>query len=171
MKQVRKIFINLAVMRMYFYIYVFSGILFLTSCHSVKDVRVSGIQNFKIKKINKEGIEAELSVIIQNPNSFGFYVYAGKAQVFLSNIPLGKARLIKKVYIPAQSSASYDLVLRTSFDKISMRDIMSNISLSGIGKVKIEGYVRVGKFLFRKKVPVHYEGSPRDFMNLNIGGD
>ncbi len=132
----------------------------LFSCYNIKEVTIIGIENFKVKKIHKEGMQTEIAVKIKNPNDFGFYVYSGKADISFSNLPLGKAQLANKIYIDKKSTATYHLLLNTSFDKISMQDIINTIALSGMGKVKINGRIKVGKFLFRKKITTNYEGNP-----------
>jgi len=142
--------------------------LFLSSCSSYKEVTIQGIENFSIKKINKKEMQTEIVVKIKNPNNFGFYIYSGKANIYLSNIPLGKAVLSKKVYIAPNSTETYPFLLNTSFDKISLQDVISNFSLSGIGKIKIDGHVKVGKFLIRRKIKINYEGSPLHFSNFNF---
>lgn len=97
-------------------------------------------------------MEAEISVQIKNPNSFGFKIFSGKAEVYFGGILLGKAKLVKKVKIPKNSDGVYDMRLNTSFDKISIKDIMSGILNSDAGKLKIKGYIKVGNFFYRKKV-------------------
>ncbi len=135
-------------------------VLLVTSCKEMKDVEVKGIENFKITKMNKEGLNAIISVKIKNPNNFGFTIYSGQADVTLSNIPLGTSHLQKKIFIKANEEAVYDLYLHTSFEKINMKDILASITFSNFGKIKIDGYIKAGKVLLRKKIKVHYEGSP-----------
>jgi len=159
-------FRNFCLMRNIFLFSILS--LILSSCHSYKEVSLLGIENFSIKKITKKELQTEIAVQIKNPNNFGFYIYSGKANINLSNIPLGKAVLTKKVYIAPHSTGTYPLLLNTTFDKISLQDIISNFSLSGIGKIKIDGHIKVGKFLIRKKIKTNYEGSPLHFSNFNF---
>jgi len=147
----------------------FATLLLFTSCYNYKEVSVLGIQDFQILKLNKEGIQTDISVKIKNPNKFGFTIYSGSANITLSKISLGKAKLVKKVFIPAESTGTYHLILNTSFDKITMQDVINSISFSGLPKLKIDGHIKVGRFLIRKKIPVHYEGSPLNISNFSIG--
>lgn len=150
-------------------VFFFASLLLFTSCYNYKEVSVLGIQDFQILKLNKEGIQTDISVKIKNPNKFGFNIYSGSANISLSKISLGKAKLVKKVYIPAESTGTYHLILNTSFDKITMQDVINSIGFSGLPKLKIDGHIKVGKFLIRKKIPVNYEGSPLNGINFGIG--
>lgn len=131
----------------------------LASCHSYKEVSVSGIESFSIKKLDKKEMTAEIGVKVKNPNDFGFTVYSGKADIYLAKMKLGNARLEKKVRIPAQSSGTYFLLLRVSFDKINLQDIINNFSFNNLAKMKIDGHIKAGKFIFRKKIKTEYEGN------------
>lgn len=154
-------------MKKYYY-FIFLSVLFFVSCYDFKEVSVQGIQGFKIKKIDKKEMLSEVVVKLKNPNSFGFTVYSGKADVKVGSIPLGKATLEKKVHIPANSSGTYTLTLKTSFEKINFQDVISNFSFSSINKIKVSGYVKAGKFIFRKKINTEYESNITDGFNLNL---
>lgn len=154
-------------MQKYFYITIIVVFLLFTSCYNYKEVSIMGVEDFQIKKINKDGMQTEVAVKIKNPNNFGFHIYSGKANIVLGRIPLGKASLMKKVHIPAHSTGTYKLMINTSFDKITMKDIISSVDLSNIQKVKIDGYIKVGKFLLRKKIPTNYEGNLLNPIQFN----
>lgn len=156
-------------MKKFFILIHITVMMMMSSCYNFKEVSVLGIKSFKIKKITTKEMDTELSVSIKNPNEFGFYIYSGKANVYFSNLSLGKATLEKQIYIPARSTGTYTLLLHTTFDKISMQDIINSIGLSHIGKVKIDGHIKVGKFFFiRKKIKVDYEGHPMSSIDFNF---
>ncbi|GIV26821.1 MAG: hypothetical protein KatS3mg027_0635 [Bacteroidia bacterium] len=159
-----KHFIKIRTLSVYSFIILTFSIIF-TSCLSIKDVSVQGIEQFKVKKISKEGMQTEITVKIKNPNNFGFYIYSGKADVQFMNLPLGTATLMKKIYIPANSSESYNLLLNTTFDKITMQDILNTLYQPNSFRLKIHGHIKAGKFLLRKKIPTNYEGNP---LSLNF---
>ncbi len=150
------------------YINFIISFIFFTSCLSYKQPSISGVQNFQIKKISKEGMQSEIAVKIKNPNDFGFYIYSGKADIYVGKIPLGEAKLSKKVYVPAKSMGVYNLLVSTSFEKITMQDIIKSMSLSDIQKIKVDGYIIVGKFLYRKKIKANYEGDLLNSINFNF---
>lgn len=143
-----------------------SLIFMLSSCYTYKEVTVQGIEGFSIKKIDKKEMHSEVVIKIKNPNHFSFNIYSGKANVTLGKIPLGTATLQKKVHIPANSTGTYTLALKTSFEKISMQDIINSISFSDFGKIKTDGYIKVGKTFYRKKIHTTFEGNPLSGWNL-----
>ncbi|MCX7727879.1 MAG: LEA type 2 family protein [Bacteroidia bacterium] len=140
---------------------------FLSSCRQYKEVSVSGIESFSIKKIDKKEMLTEIKVNIKNPNDFSFNIYSGKANIYLGKILLGNAKLQKKVHVPAHSSESYTLLLKTSFEKINLQDLINNFTLSDIGKLKISGHIKAGKFIVRKKIKTEYEGRPFQALDFN----
>lgn len=148
--------LSIAKQRVYF-IVALSLFTFL-SCCQYKDVSITGIQNFRIRKIDKKEMFIEIDVQLKNPNDFSFNIYSGKASIYLGKILLGKAVLQKKVHIPANSYSTYTLLLKTSFEKLSIQDILNNLNMSNIGTLKMDGYVKAGKILFRKKIKTEYEG-------------
>ncbi len=147
-------------------LYIFIVFL-LASCYSYKDVSVSGIESFSIKKLDKKEMTAEIGVKVKNPNDFGFTIYSGKADIYFAKIKLGRAGLEKKVRIPAQSSGTYFLLLRVSFDKISMQDIINNFSFNNLSKIKINGHIKAGKWIFRKTIKTEYEGNLLNGFQFN----
>lgn len=159
-----KMKIHFKKLTLHFCLFILFSII-LTSCLSVKEVSLQEIEQFKIKKITKEGMQTEITVKIKNPNNFGFYIYSGQADVQFINLPLGKAHLIKKIYIPAHSTESYNLLLNTTFDKITMQDILNTLYKPNSLKLKINGHIKVGKFLLRKKIYTQFEGNP---INLSF---
>lgn len=142
-----------------------------TSCYQYKEVKVTSIENFNLKKIDKKEMITEITVKIKNPNNFSFNIYSGKAAIFWGNIPLGKAHLQKKVPIPASSNGTYTLTLKTSFEKINLQDIIQNFNFSNVSKMKINGHIKAGRFLLRKKIKTDYEGNPLNNLHFNFNSN
>ena len=79
------------------------------------------MSNFKLKNLTSEGMEAEVSVTIDNPNSLGFNIYKSKAHVTYGALDLGTARISKKVHVPPNSKKEYVFVLKGSFKTWTFR--------------------------------------------------
>lgn len=135
-------------------------ILFLvgnSSCKEFKEVEVIGVENFKIKKISLEGIEADIKLKIKNPNSFGFSIYPSEFDVIFSSLNLGKAKLKKRVHIDSNCEKGYVFELNTSFKGMNLLDLTKLISGSNLGSLQVKGDLKVGKMWVKKKFPVDYK--------------
>lgn len=128
--------------------------LFLFSCISeFKELSVSSIDDFKVTKITKDGIEGEIKVSIKNPNSMSFKVFRSKADIIYGGMKLGKAKIVKKVKIPANSSATHTFYLKGNTKDMSIAELPG--LLAGKNKqMEIKGYIKAGKFFYRKKFPI-----------------
>lgn len=128
----------------------------LTSCQEFKDVEVIGVDSFFINKINTDGIEAEVKIKIQNPNSRGFSLYPSEFDIIFSGIRLGKARLYKRVHINANSEKVYTFKLKSKLEDLNILDAMRLLNPDNLGKIEVKGDLKAGKFYLKKKFPVNY---------------
>ncbi len=131
-------------------------IFILTSCQEFQDVQVVGVDSFFINKINADGIEAEVKIKIQNPNSRGFSLYPSEFDIIFSGIRLGKARLYKRVHINANSEKVYTFKLKSKLEDLNILDAMRLLNPDNLGKIEVKGDLKAGKFYLKKKFPVNY---------------
>ena len=157
-------------MRFFNKIIIFCLSLGLPSCvGELKEISINRITNFKINKIDLKSIDAEISVSIKNPNNKSFKIYKSKAQVFVGVTNLGTAKIVKKVKIPANSSIDNTFVLHGDFKDINFNTLAS-ITM-GNPAVEIKGYLKVGKWFYKKKFPINQQQkiSGKDFKGLLPG--
>lgn len=129
----------------------------LTSCTEWKDVKVSKIEQTRISKMDKDGIEAEIDVRINNPNKIGFKIYRSNVDVMMNDNSLGKGRLKKKIRIKPNTEETYTFVVAGKFD-----NLLSGSGLSGLlsmatsktANISIKGNIKAGKFFYKKKFPI-----------------
>ena len=126
----------------------------LNSCKNFEEVKISTINSFKIKELNAKGIEAEITVTIDNPNPFAFKIYKSSIDIKYGNTNLGTAYLSKKVRIPAHSNKEHIFTLKSDFKGISLADIMALMDGKG-KKLEFNGYVKAGRFIYRKKILIN----------------
>jgi LEA14-like dessication related protein len=130
--------------------------LFLISCRDLKEAQITGIQGFKVNKIDAKGINADIMLGIKNPNTIGFSVYRSKFDVVYNGIHLGKAKSSRRVHIDANTEKTYAFTLKSDFKDVNLMDIMKLVNGGGSGMVEVKGDMKIGKFFFiRKKFPVH----------------
>jgi LEA14-like dessication related protein len=116
-----------------------------------------------------KSMEAEINVSINNPNNRSFKVYRSKAIVSVGGSKLGTARILKKVKIQANSSIDNTFILQGDFKELNLGTI-ANITM-GKPVVEIKGYIKAGKWFYKKKFPVDQQQkiSGQDFKGLIPG--
>lgn len=133
--------------------------LVVLSCEEFKQADVVGVNNFKIKKINLEGLEADIELCIKNSNSMGFSIYPSEFDIIFSGLNLGKAKLKKRVHIDANCQKNYVFELNSSFKGLSLMDITKMLSASKLGQIQVKGDLKAGKFWVKKRFPIDYKTS------------
>jgi len=118
------------------------------SCITIQPVEVQKVDNFQLKDVLTKP-NVQFDVVIHNPNHFGLTLKEFKSTAFLGDKMITDIFIEKKIYIGADNDIS--IPLQTS---PSLKDI-SEIVLSGNAskELKVEGFIIVSKFIFRKKFP------------------
>src|ERR1700741_3428278 len=120
---------------------LFFASVLLTSCKEFKEITVSRIDNFQVKKLTQEGIEAEVKVNINNPNPTAFTVFRSKCDVYYAGIYLGKARLKKRVRIGANTNTEHVFKLSGKFKDMSF-DMIGSLLNGRSQNMELKGYLK-----------------------------
>ena len=111
-------------------------------------MEVRNVDNFQIKDIiTKPNVQFDVN--LHNPNNFGLTVKEFKSTAFLGDKMLTDIFIEKKIRIGANSDISIPLQTQPSINDITNMVLSGNASKD----LKVEGYVVVRKFIFRKKFP------------------
>lgn len=138
-------------------LFIFSClVLMLTSCRDFKEISVSDVDNFKINKINNEGIDAEIHLKIKNPNNVGFSIYPSSFDIEFSGIRLGKAKLNKRVHIAKNTEQVYVFKLKSDLKDLNLFDALQLLNTKKLGNIDVKGDLKAGKFYLKKRFPVNY---------------
>jgi len=133
-------------------------IVLVSSCNrNFQEVSFSGIESMKLVKLSQNGVEAEITARIKNPNSSAFTIYKSDVDVTLSGLNAGKAHLANNVRIKANSEESYTFKIKSDFSGLSITDIPKVIAMAMSKNVEIgiKGNIQAGKFLIKKSFPVN----------------
>ena len=141
---------------MKFKLFIIIASVFLFSCREAKEIKISSVEGFYVNKLSSENIDAEIKVKIDNPNKMGFSVYPSEFDVTFSGIRLGKAKLHKRVHLNAHSEKVYTFKLNSKLSELNPLDILRLLNTENLGKIEVNGDLKVGKFYFKKKIPVNY---------------
>ncbi|MCC6690979.1 MAG: LEA type 2 family protein [Bacteroidia bacterium] len=135
----------------------FAVTLLFTSCGEWKDVKITKVNRMRVAKLDKNGIDAEIDVTINNPNKIGFTIFKSKVDVKMNDVSVGTARLKKKIKVKADEEAAYTFVIHGKFDNIiangGVLNILSSL-MSNSASVNLKGNVWVGKLFPVKKFPI-----------------
>ncbi len=132
--------------------------LVITSCGPWKEISVSTIEGVRLGKMDKDGIEAEIDVKINNPNNTGFTIYNSELEVKMNDVSLGRPHLKKKVKIKANSNETYTFAVSGKVEKIfsgggGLFGLLA-IAMNKSVNIKIKGDIKAGKFYYKRKFPI-----------------
>ena len=134
----------------------------LFSCKEFKENKVTNVEGFYINKLTIENLEAEIKLKINNPNNTGFSIYPSEFDIIFCGIRLGKAKLNKRVHIDAKSEKVYSFKLNKNISDLNPFEALRLLNLDNLGKIEINGELKVGKFYLKRKYPINYN----DKVNL-----
>ena len=89
---------------------LFLSLLTLSSCE-FKDVKLENVQNFEVNSLKGGKLDATISLVLSNPNSFPITVKSGDFELFSGKKSLGDAQLKKAFKINANSTEVYPVQL------------------------------------------------------------
>ncbi len=133
----------------------------LTSCSDFQEVSFTGIENVELVKLSQAGAEAKITAKIKNPNSTSFTVYKSDLDVSLNGLKAGVAHLTDNVKIKSNSEEVYTFNVKSDFSSLSLSDLpqLIGIATSKNVKVGLKGNLLVGKFFYKRSIPVELNES------------
>ncbi len=135
-----------------------STVIFMSSCKQTQMLPLSltGHNKVEFAGVALRGIKGKVTVHIKNPNPVNVTVYKSNFDIKLNDIAIGKAKIRKKIVIPANSEVDEVLYLKSDFSNIGYFDIpkvikavqSKNINLS------VKGNLKSGRYIHKTKNPV-----------------
>jgi LEA14-like dessication related protein len=146
-------------MKRFISVLFFTIFFFFSSCSDLQEVTFNGIEKIKLIKLSQQGVEAEITARIKNPNKTTFTIYKCDMDVTLGGLKAGKAHLEKNVRINANSENPYTFTIQSDFSGLSMKDIPKVIAMAMSRSVKVQliGNIKAGKFFVKRNIPVIVE--------------
>ena len=98
---------------------------------------------------------------IKNPNTTSFTIYKSDLNVSINGLDAGMAHLTDNVKINGSSEETYIFKVKSDFSKLSLTDLPQLISIATSKNVRVglKGDLHVGKFFYKKTVPVEFNES------------
>ncbi|NQV51768.1 MAG: LEA type 2 family protein [Flavobacteriales bacterium] len=130
-------------------------VLLVSGCE-FKDVELDRVDRFEINRFEEGKLDATLTLVLTNPNSFPITVKSGEFQIYSGKMHLGDAHLAKSFKINANSTEDYEVDVKgTVGDAIAAG--LSGLASLLTGKkpeMIIKGELKAGNFFYSKKVPI-----------------
>ncbi len=132
------------------------GFSFLFSSCSFKDVETGNIEGIELLKVNKDGVDFNVMMPITNNNNYAFTIR--KVNLIINSKSGSQIATItgkKNIRLKPNSKETYRfnfLLKFTSAKNVSFEVIKTFLKRSA--NLKITGYIKVGKFIFSKKIKV-----------------
>jgi len=154
-------------MKKYIFLFIAICTITLSSCGDFKEITFSGIENVKIIKMSQQGIQAEISAKIKNPNKMAFHIYPTDLDATLNGMNAGKAELTNNIRIKPNSEDVYVFKIESNFSNLTLTDLPKLMSIlnSKSARIGLKGNLKVGKLFFRRSYPVDF--SKNVPMNFN----
>lgn len=131
------------------------ALILCTSCGSVRELELTGVKGFTVNEISTAGINGDMLLSIKNPNNMAVTVFPSTFSVTYSGVPLGMAKLAKKVRIKKNSEETYSFNIKSDFSKVNIADIMKILQGASFrSEVGVKGDLKAGKLFYRRKIPV-----------------
>ncbi|MFT3884787.1 MAG: LEA type 2 family protein [Flavobacteriales bacterium] len=130
-----------------------------TGCLSYQEVQLVGVKDMQVGRLDAKGVQARVLVDIRNPNGYRIKVKDPDVDLFANNMLMGKATLDTVVSLDPNSTRTYSIPLRASFQGQGMNvlPVLMTAMLGGRVTLGAKGTV-VGKaFLLRKRFPFEVE--------------
>jgi len=130
---------------------------FISSCTMFEEITFTGVDNITITNLTKDGVEAEISARIKNPNFYSFVIHQSDVEATIGGINTGKIELTDKVRIKGDSEELYKFKIHSKFSNMNLFDFMkiAAIAMEHDVKVELKGYLKAGKGFFTKNIPVN----------------
>jgi len=142
-------------------ILIFSaGILFLLSSCTYQDVEVIEVVDVQVKSFSANRIEAVIFVKIKNPNGYKIKIVDSDLDLYINNSKMGKAKLTKRVVIPAKSETIQEVGVEAKVGNLlSAGGIGGILSLIGSQSInlRVKGTIKAKAFVITKKVDVDFD--------------
>jgi len=126
------------------------------SCKEIQPVSIGGVENPKLNKLSREGIDAEIGMKIINPNRMRIVVFPSEFDAMINDLSVGKIKLDRKVRIKANSDETETFHIVSDFSKLGFGDIAKILPIvsSGSATIYLKGNIKAGKWCYKKKFPV-----------------
>ena len=137
----------------------------MSACNLYKDVEVSEIKDIVITRFDQDLVEAEIELVLNNPNWYRVTLLESDVDVFINGKEVGKLKLKEKVILPNKTSSTRIITMTGDYDEISSSFLENILTLlfSSTAKFEVIGTMKGRALMISRKVDIHED----DEIDLN----
>ena len=134
---------------------------FLFSCSGIEEIKVGNIRNIELKGINNNVIDVELTLPVENPNSFNVKLKDANLKVTNVETLVGTITQMDEIVISAKTTKDYTIHVKVSLDGRDI-NLLSIYSLfNNKPDLRLSGTIKVRSSLYRGKIKI------KDYQLIN----
>ena len=133
----------------------------LFSCSGIEEIKVGNIRNIELKGINNNVIDVELTLPVENPNSFNVKLKDANLKVTNVETLVGTITQMEEIVISAKTTKDYTIHVKVSLDGRNV-NLLSIYSLfNNKPDLRLSGTIKVRSSLYRGKIKI------KDYQLIN----
>jgi len=137
------------------YIFVLVTVSFLlASCSGIEEIKVGNIRGVEIKGINGDVLNVEITVPVENPNSFKVKLKDADLTVNNGETLIGTVQQMEDIIIPGNSSKEYPIRVKVKLANFNNNLFSIYSTFSSNLDLRLSGTMKVGSFPYFRKIKI-----------------
>jgi len=133
----------------------------LFSCSGIEEIKVGNIRNIELKGINNNVIDVELTLPVENPNSFNVKLKDANLEVTNVETLIGTITQMDEIVISAKTTKDYTIHVKVTLVGRNI-NLLSIYSLfNNKPDLRLSGTIKVRSSLYRGKIKI------KDYQLIN----
>ena len=138
-----------------YYIFVLVTVSFLfASCSGIEEIKVGNIRGVEIKGINNDVLDVEITVPVENPNSFKVKLKDADLTVTNGETLIGTITQMDEIIISGNSSKEYPVHIKVKLANFSNNLFSIYSTFSNKLDMKLSGTIKVRSFPYFRKIKI-----------------
>lgn len=137
---------------------VVGAVLLLSGCMHYNEVKLLGVQDAQLTRLDGKGLSVVVLAEVSNPNKYKISLSDPDVDLYLNDRLVGKAMLDSTVVLAANTTHTYRVPLHTDFSQgENLLPMLLGGALSGSMKVGAKGSIVAKARLLHKRFPFEVE--------------
>ena len=133
----------------------------LFSCSGIEEIKVGNIRNIELKGINNNVIDVELTLPVENPNSFNVKLKDANLEVTNVETLIGTITQMDEIVISAKTTKDYTIHVKVSLVGRNINLISIYSLFNNKPDLRLSGTIKVRSSLYRGKIKI------KDYQLIN----
>jgi len=133
----------------------------LFSCSGIEEIKVGNIRNIELKGINNNVIDVELTLPVENPNSFNVKLKDANLEVTNVETLIGTITQMDEIVISAKTTKDYTIHVKVTLVGRNINLISIYSLFNNKPDLRLSGTIKVRSSLYRGKIKI------KDYQLIN----